>query len=119
MKAEVVTEGTEVCDGDAGPSEGGEEGPSPPGVCERPALREAPTAGRGKNRVMAERKYPEGSGPQGQNDSQCLLSSKSEEDFMKKRAQCPEGQAATHRHHLALGGHEGGRLLILSWSAEC
>lgn len=51
----MVTEGTEVCDGDAGPPRGGEEreGPSPPGVCERPALREAPTAGRGENRVMA------------------------------------------------------------------
>lgn len=60
----MVTEGTEVCDGDAGPPRGGEEreGPSPPGVCERPALREAPIAGRGENRVMAERKYPEGSG---------------------------------------------------------
>lgn len=26
---------------------------------------------------------------------------------MKKRAHGPRGQAATHRHHLALGGHEG------------
>ena len=57
---------------------------------------------------MAGRKYPEGSGCR----VKIIVSASSQwhiwgGTLWKKRAGCPRGQGATHRHHLALGGHEG------------